>query len=823
MSLSKLAMDRRTVVYTFVCLLTAWGIYTFVTMPRREDPEFTIRTCVVSTRWEGTPTVKVEELITDKLEEELDTIDEVDYLNSETTTGQSVIYVNLDDNVDPSDIQQVWDKVRAKVNDVEMPTPEVRPIVNDEFGDTTVLLLGVYQTPLDGESGINDLDRYSPRELEVHADTVRDAIRLLPGVAKVEKYGVQDEAIYIETGLGNWSQLDLNTSDLKGLISSRNIVSAGGSINTKAGKFNIKPSGEFDAMRDIESISVAAVQTGDSLNQVRLEEIGLSVKRDYADPPRAICRFTEPRGTFPAVMLGLTMKSGSNIIDICDTALERVDRLVDLEQALPKDLTVRPVSKLSDNVNAKIDEVINNVVSAILIVIVVVYLFVGLRTSLVMAANIPFVVIGSIAIISQFGVELEQISLASIIIALGLLVDNAVQVCTQTQSNLTKGMSPEEAAVEGASTLLLPMLSGTLTTVAAFFPMLIALSGGAAEYVYSLPVTLSTTLLLSWLYAMTICVVLAAGIIRAPKNPDRPSAPLPLINYYFEAFRSRLRKPRRGNQKESGTADPIDQQHADGNVFLSIYGWTAHVALKFKWITVLASVLLLGAVLQLPVSSEYFPLDKRDQFYVRLTLPDTATVDQTDDVVGQLETTLKKLSPSNDENGNPIERLRTMRSITASGGARWSLSVNPLSPASNTAEVLVRTTDSRWTEPMIADLRRTVDEGDSERGIRPLAGARVTTKRVQMGPPANPVEFRVSGDGFADIDELRRIADEIKQMLRAQPGTWDISDSWGVDSFQLDIEVDDEKANLSGVSNETVADTLHAYYSGMKLTDFREG
>ena len=719
MNLSAISMNRRPVVYTLVGLLTAWGIYTFFTMSRREDPEFTIRTCVVSTVWTGAPTVKVEELITDKLEEELDTIDEVEYLNSETTNGQSVIYVNLDDSVLPKDIQQVWDKVRAKAQNVTMPAANVRPIVNDEFGDTTVLLLGVYQTPLEGQTAVDEANRYSPRELELYADQVRDVVRLLPGVAKVEKYGVQDEAIYIETELGNWSQIELTTGRLKDLIASRNIVSAGGSVDTEAGKFNIKPGGEFDAVREIESVTVAGVASGDTVNQVRLTDIGLSVKRDFVDPPRVICRFTEPRGTFPAVMLGLTMKSGSNIIEICDAAMARVDQLVDVEQALPRDLTVRPVSKLSDNVNAKIDEVISNVFSAILIVVVVVYLFVGLRTSLVMAANIPFVVIGSIAIISQFGVELEQISLASIIIALGLLVDNAVQVCTQTQTNILDGMTPEDAAVNGANTLLLPMLTGTLTTVAAFLPMLIALNGGAAEYIYSLPVTLSTTLLLSWFYAMTICVVMAAGIIRAPKNPDRPSAPLPLLNFYFEKLRSRLPNPFRRNVKPE-SARPSTDKFDDGNVFLSVYGWTAMIALKFKWITVGASVLLLLAVLQLPVGSEYFPLDRRDQFYVTVTLPETSTVAQTNVIVAQVEDTLKRLSSSTDDQGNPIERLRTMRSMTAFSAARWSLAVTPLPPASNTSEILIRTTSSAWTESMIRDLRLAVDQGDDD---LPIAGA----------------------------------------------------------------------------------------------------
>ena len=253
----------------------------------------------------------------------------------------------------------------------------------------------------------------------------------------------------------------------------RNIVSPGGSIDTDEGKFNVKPGGEFDAMSEIARLSVGAVESGGSANQVSLTDIGLAVNRDYVDPPQVICRFTESRGTFPAVMLGLTMKSGANIIDICDSAMARIDRLVHVEQALPRDISVTPVAQSSDNVSRKIDEVISNVISAIIIVVIVVYLFVGVRTSLVMAANIPFVVIGAIALIRVFGVELEQISLASIIIALGLLVDNAVQVCDQTRTNILAGMTPRVAAVKGANTLMFPMLSGTLTTVAAFLPMVI--------------------------------------------------------------------------------------------------------------------------------------------------------------------------------------------------------------------------------------------------------------------------------------------------------------------------------------------------------------
>ena len=821
MNLAGLAIRFRPVVITFVLMLTAWGVITFLTMPRREDPEFTIRSCVVSTQWPGAPAIKVEELVTDKLEEVLDGIEEVETLRSTTINGLSTIYVDVEDSVPPDAIANVWDKVRAKVELVRMPANNMRPVVNDDFGDTSILLLGIYQVPLEGESEVSPQYLYTPRELEDAADRVRDVLRLLPGVAKVEKFGVQDEAIYIETDLGTWSKLALTTGTLRQLVDSRNIVLPGGTIDTSDGKFSVKPGGEFDAVSEIESLSVAASRNGDNASLVSLRDMGMQVNRAYKDPADVLCRFTEPRGTFPAVMLGVTMKSGSNIIDVCTRSMDRVRQLIEVDQALPGDIAVLPISNQADNVSQKINDVISNVVSAVVIVVIVVLLFVGLRTSLVMAANIPIVVLSSIAIIAFFGVQLEQISLASIIIALGLLVDNAVQVCDQTRTNILAGMKPTDAAVEGAKTLAFPMLTGTLTTVAAFFPMLFALEGGGKEYVYSLPVTLSTTLLLSWFLAMTICVVLASAFIRAPKNPSAPSAPLPWMADFLGKSIRKLRK-KRSKEAPTDKASGPDAGPQE-NLFLRLYGATAVLAVRFKWLTVAAAIGLLVACMSLPVGTEFFPQDRRDQFFVNVILPETATIQQTDAVVKQVESTIRKLSPSTDEDGNALERLRTMRCIIGKGGARWALGVDPPSPNSNVAEILVRTASGELTPQYIRDLRRVTSEGDTELGIEPIRGARVIPKKLALGPPAAPLVLRISGDGFADIDELRRITNQVKDLVRDQPETWDVSDSWGIDGFEITLEIDDEKANLSGVTNANVADTLNAYFSGLQLSTFREG
>ena len=484
-----------------------------------------------------------------------------------------------------------------------------------------------------------------------------------------------------------------------------------------------------------------------------------------------------------------------------------------------EDLAISPVSLQADNVEAKVNDVISNVVSAIVIVVIVVFLFVGARTSIVMAANIPFVVLSAIAIVRWFDVELEQISLASIIIALGLLVDNAVQVCDQTRTNLINGMTPSEGATAAASTLMFPMLAGTLTTVAAFFPMLLALKGGSAEYVYSLPVTLSTTLLVSWLFAMTICVILAAAFIRAPHEQQNSSALIPwLSDHLGSKFVNFVAKFKR---KESEPSTAIET--APENAFLRLYGIAAAVAVRFKWLVVLGTIAILFLTLQLPVSSEFFPQDRRDQFYVNVVLPETSTIQQTNEIVADVERMIRELSPSIDSSGRESQRLRAMRSLTGGGGARWALGINPLSPASNVAEILVRTTDGGATPGYIRDIRRVVNEGDKDLGLLPITGARVVPKALSLGPPAEPVVIRVSGDGFANMKQLRDVTDQVKSLVRQHAGTWDVSDSWGVYGFQVSLDVNEQKANLAGVTNSNVADTLNSYYSGLRLSTFREG
>ena len=815
MSLSAFSLKYKAIIITMVALLMLWGILSYFTMSRREDPEYTVRTCQVLTNWPGTPAEEVEELITFKLEEEINTLDGIRWVRSETTMGRSAVYVELDRATPGDAVEQMWDKVRSRVDRVPMPEPGIKPIVIDDFGDTNIMLMALYQAPLPGEKEVKDENRYTNRELDIFSDRLKDEIKLLNGVAKVVRTGVQDEAIYIETDLGTWTQLSLTTGQLEELVSRRNIIAPGGEIDTDVGRFMVKPSGDIDAMVELDSIVVGTIGEEGSSAPVYLKDLNLTIVRDYKEPPEVIVRYGDPNVSDTCVIVAFTMKKGANIVDVCTDAKVVVNRLINEQKVFPPDIAVSYISDQSETVTRKISEFIGNVVAAVVIVVVVVYLMVGFRSAAVMGANIPLVIIGSIAIITLFGVQLEQISLAAMIIALGMLVDNAVQICDQARRLQTEGMSTFDAALNGASQLSFPILIATGTTIAAFYPMLIGLQGSTYEYIYSLPVTLTVTLGFSYLLAMTFCVLLAYWFIKPPNDPDQSMSP---VIQLFNFFRKKLSK---------GSFE-VKRSSKKSNFLAELYPNLSRFCIRIRFLVIAVSFALLVGVLMLPVGSEFFPQDLRDQFAVEIWLPEGSSIYQTDEVTGKVEEIIRKLSLYTDEKGNPGERLRCMGSVVGKGCDRWYLGRNPESARPNYAEIVVRTTSGMVTSDYVKEIRRAAKEGNSALDIEPVTGARIIPRELVMGPSVDaPIGFRIFGPklgvGFADLKVMQEEADQLKEMLRKQQGTWDTYDTWGSSAYQLDIDVDVDKANLAGVTNLGVAQTLNAYFTGHYITTFREG
>ena len=807
MSFSSFTLRYKAIVISGAVLLMLWGSTSYLQMPRRENPEFTVKVCQILTNWPGAPAEQVEELITAPIEAEINELENLRWIYSESAVGRSAVFVELARALPPSEIDQMWDKVRSRLDRVRMPEPEIRPVLYDDFGDESVMLLAVFQEPLQGEDAVREANRYTPRDLEIFAERLRDELKLVDGVATARLSGVQREAIYIETDMANWSQLGLTADGLERLVSARNVVSPGGSLDTDDGTFTVKPSGDIDAVREISSIAVGSSGAGDTMVPVYLRDVGIDVVRGYLDPAQTICRYGRPGLSADAVILFFTMQAGANVEVVCAGARERVRELKEIDKVFPPDLGIEAVLDTSETVTRKVGDFVANVIAAIVIVVLIVVLMVGFRSAAVMAANIPLVIIGSLALVPLFGVQLEQISLAAMIIALGMLVDNAVQICDQTRRLMSEGKTPFRAAVDGSNELAFPIFIATMTTIAAFFPMLLGLQGSQREYVYSLPVTITVVLALSYVLAMTLCVLLAYQFIRVPASADTSASPVVQLWH-------KIRKPK---PRPAGETSP----------WANLYPNAARACLRGKWLVLVVSFGLLGGVMTLPVGSEFFPGDLRDQFAIEVWLPESATIEQTDAAARRVEDIVRALSPSTDAEGNPIEGLRDMRTLVGGGGARWYLGRNPEAPKTNYAELMVRTTDPSLTAKFVDDIRRLATAGDERLGIEPVNGVRVIPRELMMGPPVkSEIELRIYGPrlgaGFADEKILRGAARGLCDIVAKQPGVWEAFDSWGSDAYQLFVDVDSDKANLAGVTNASVASTLNTYLTGRRLTTFRE-
>ena len=796
MNIASFALKNRAVVMLGALILVAYGVVSYQTMPRRADPAFTIRSCQIVTQWPGAPAEKVEQLVTDPIEEAVESIDEVDVITSTSRTGQSVLSVDLQDSVRADEIDQVFDEIRAKVRGVQMPASGVEPFVNSDFSDTAVQLIAVYQTR-EGAAA----RPYSPRELELIAETIKDQLKLVDGIAGVDLYGVQDEAIYIEAGAAEWSQVEVTVAQLSDLLEARNIVAPGGSLDTDRTRYNIHPSGEFDAVDDIRRVAVAVDER--SGTPVLLTDLGLTVRRGYTDPPRSIVRFGDPgQGPREAIVISYTMKSGANAVALGEAVRQRLGELQHRDKLIPSDIGLHIVADEPTFVQEKVKGFSANVAQAIVIVVLIAFLMVGLRIALVMAASIPIVLFSAIGISRFFGVELEQMSIAALIIALGMLVDNAIEVCDNTHRLQREGLSRRRSVTEGVRQVAFPVLMATGTTVAAFLPMVFMLNGNSAEYIYSIPVVVSVTLLISWLNAMTLMAILAYWFIRPAKDGKHRRAPLAL----FGALLQRIRHPKGVPANAPGFADH--------------YGRLAALCLRAKWLTLLVAFAILVGSLILPVGSQFFPQDNRDLFYIEVVLPEGASIAQTDAAMQTVEDTLLKLG----HNGGGVsdkqipQRLAGYYAHAGGGAPRWYLSLSPEPPTSNYANLLVRTTDAKHTASLVADLRAEL--------AGQVPGARILVSELGLGPPLDsPIAVRIYGNGPAtDLPQLRQQATRLADIMRATDGTYDVHDLWGNLGSELYVDVDPAAANLAGgLTQQHIAASLQAYASGRKLTEYREG
>ncbi len=769
MNLPKFALTHQSVVLAFFSVFIFAGLFNFTDMSRREDPEITIRDTLVLTAWPGATAEKVEELITDPLEKVIAQITEVDIIESKSMTGLSVIQIAAEDKV--TDTDQVWDEIRAKVTSVQdtLPLGSQTPFVNSDFGDVYEIVLALHQIPINGKTKIEQ--PYTSRQLEIYAEHIEDEIELIKSVAKAEFWGVQEERIYVEIDSADLAKVNLSLGELRHVFEARNIVQPGGELDTEIARYSINPTGEFTSTKQMGDLIVRRV---DNNLPVRLGDLPVSIERRYEEPIKSLTRFTTPE--YPGnntLVIGISMKSGQNVTEMSRDVNQVLNRLK--ESYLPPDIELVRVNDLPRQVDTRINDFQVNLLQGMTIVLLLALLTMGWRPALIMAGAIPVSMICAFAIVRHLGIELEQFSIASLIIALGMVVDNAIVVSENSVRLIRDGMSKVEAIIKGTQDLLIPILTSTLTTIFAFLPML-TMIGNVGEYVGSLPVVVPATLIASFFVAMLITPIMCLWLLK---------------------------------EKE---ADEINIKKAGLNkkpVYDRIMNWSLNN--KFKVISISMLIFLTSLIIVPIIGNQFFPSGSRDQFFIKVWLPEGSPIEKTSDVAKQVEKILVDTSPVLIE-GQTTERLSNAITFVGSGSPRLMLTQEPEYDYPYYAFILVNMNDNSYTEQFAREVREKLSN---------IYEARITVDLFMLGPPIrDPIAFRLSGP---DRQLLRSKAQNMVEIFKSVPGTIEPYSNWGAHAHGIELKIGPYAANLAGVTNNDIALTTNSLLSGAHLTNYREG
>ncbi|MEM6391897.1 MAG: efflux RND transporter permease subunit [Planctomycetota bacterium] len=764
----KFALTHKPITLVFAVLVLLAGFLAFGSMPRREDPRITIRAALIETYWPGASAERMEELVTEKLEDAIAQIEEVDTIESMSRTGYSRIDITLVDTVLEDTLDQTFDLVRDKVDMVRGSLPEGcgEPFVNSDFGDVSSVCVVIHP-----RGDARGAEPYSYRELELVAEALETELKRLDAVASVSTFGVPDETITLGIEAAEWSKLGLTKDELASAIDRRNIANSGAVVVTPERRFPVRPTGELVTVDAIAGVPVRAVQDG---RTVTVRDLPFEVVRGPEDPRRSGVRFMSPESrTGRAVLMGITMKQGENVVRLGEEIEAVVERFGQTQ--LPEGLAITRVNDLPRQVQSLIADFVESLWQAIVIVLGVAWLMMGWRPALVMATAIPLCMVSAIAIVPQFGVELEQFAIASLIIVLGMVVDNAIVVTDNVQRLLNEGVEPEEAAIEGSNSLARSILSSTLTTVGAFLPMLI-IPGATGEYMRSLPIVVSATLLSSYVVAMTVTPIMCVWMLR----------------------------PKKAKAKKAG-----DETTGIAKLYTGVIRWCMAKRVITIGAAGLAVVMSLGL---LPVvGTAFFPEGIRDQFFVHITTPAGTSLEETERIAVEVEDLIRETS-TRDTEGVGAERLVSATTFVGTAGPRMILSLDPEHSVPHYAMILVNTSDATGSRAWVDQLREEVAS---------IPGARIDVRPFMTGPPVdNPVEFRLIG---TDVGVMRSVGRELLAEFGRMPGTVMPFDDWGEMINTIDLEVDPERAYLAGVTSRTISEELDLLYGGGRLTTLREG
>jgi multidrug efflux pump len=676
-------------------------------------------------------------------------IPELDFVNSESRTGVSLVFVNIKERY--KEMRPVWDNLRRKVDRISNDLPEghIGPFVNDEFGDVFGIVLTMVA------------EGFSYAEAKTIADQVRDELLRIEEVAKVEIYGAQDERVFVEYSNSRLAELGMSAGQLGQLLRNRNIIIPGGDILVGSERIALEPTGNFDNLDDLRRTVIKLPNTP---QVVYLEDVA-EISRGYVDPPEIVLHANGER----AVGIGVSLREGGNILKLGEEVARVIARV---QERYPIGIEFELIADQPGRVERKVREFVVNLFQAVAIVLAVMLISLGFRTGIVVAPLIPAAMLMSLLVMGVVGVGLDQMSLAGLIIALGMLIDNAIVMSESIMVQMREGKPAVQAALDSGRELRIPLLTSSLTTSAAFLPIYLAKSS-AGEYTGVLFIVVTITLLCSWVLSLTMTPLMCSRFL---KISERETGQDRFEGRFYRLYRAALLFGLR--------------QRA-----LALAG----LALVFA-----SSLYVSGFVPQL-----FFPKADRTFFTTQLFLPTGVGIEATQAMVGELESFLQ--SELRVEEDRP-EGVTTWLSFIGGGEPRYILNIAVEQPNPAYAFLLINTSSF----PVVREAIEKVETFCRER----FPDAVAIVQPSDMGPPVEkPIQVRLSG---SDPDELFNLVDSVKEKLRSIAGTRNIDDDWGRRTKKMLVEVNQPRARRAGVTNQDIAVSLQSILSGIESTEFRE-
>jgi len=773
-NLSEWALRNQSLLRYFIVVLALAGIWAYAGLGQSEDPPFTFKVMVVQTRWPGATAGEITEQVTEKIEKKLQELPELDYLRSYSRPGESQVFVVIKDSLPAATVPEVFYQVRKKIGDIRatLPPGVQGPFFNDEFGDT---FGNIYALTGDG---------YTDAQLRDYAERVKLQLLRVPNVAKVDLLGLQDEKIYIEVSNAKLATLGISFDQVQRTLEAQNAITPSGSFETDSDRIYLRPTGAFASVEAIRDISIRA---NDRL--FRLGDVA-TVRRGYVDPPQPRMRYDGKN----SLGIAVSMRAGGDIIQLgrdLDVAATHISK------SLPIGLDLARVADQPRAVRRSVGEFVDTLAIAVGIVLLVSFFSLGFRTGLVVALSIPLVLAMTFAAMKYFGIDLHKISLGALVLALGLLVDDAIIAVEMMAIKMEQGYDRVKAAAFAYTSTAFPMLTGTLITAAGFLPIATAKSG-TGEYTRSIFEVVTIALLISWLAAVVLIPYLGYKLL--PEHGAAPSRFENLLRLWRKRALSRLPAGLRGgNARTDGTAPHDPYATPFYRRFRSLVEWcvshrksviAATVALFF------AAIAGFGLVQQ-----QFFPDSTRPELLVDFKLTEGASLTATETQVKKLEAWLAQRP-----------ELENYVSYVGSGAPRFYLPLDQQLPQASFAEFVLLTKSLPEREKLRSDLIALFDKDFTELRARVL--------RLENGPPVGyPVQFRVSGEDIATVRELAR---KTADVLRQNPHLRNVNLDWEEPSKVVHLAIDQERARVLGVSSQDLANFLQSSLSGVPVTYYRE-